>query len=97
MDRMNEPSGSNALAKWCKSGYLGMAQDDFKAFSALRNKAAHGKLDLFGDDDATKQTSLEKSNRLHNMLNKLVFKLVGYEGPYFDYGRMSVANFKVSK
>ncbi len=90
MDRMNEPNGANIVATWCKYGFLGFQREDGIAFSSLRNRTAHGKLNLFGNDDVQKQSSLESRNRLYNMLNKIVFGLIGYEGPYFDYSTWSV-------
>jgi hypothetical protein len=63
---------------------------------AVRHPSAHGTLDLFGDSDSQKQASLENRNRVFNMLNKLVLKLVGYDGSYFDYAAWKPAKVPVA-
>ena len=86
LDNVNRVNGANAIRDWCKTGFLDFSPDDATAFSSLRNTTAHGTLDVFGEDDDTKQRSITKRNRVYNMLNKLVLHAIGYEGTYFDYG-----------
>ena len=93
LDNFNRVNGASAIDDWCKTGFLDFTPDDGKAFSSLRNTTAHGSLDVFGEDDDTKQQSITKRNRVYNMLNKLVLNSIGYEGPYFDYGAWTVSEF----
>lgn len=57
------------------------------AWGQLRNRHLHPKInDLDKPDQKQQQQMLDRINRVHVLLAQLTFRLIGYEGPYTDYG-----------
>ena len=70
-----------------------LAQDGFikkkyiAAWGQLRNRHVHPKIkDLNKPDQKQQQKILDRIHRVHVLLAQLTFHLIGYEGPYTDYG-----------
>ncbi len=69
-----------------------LAQDGFitkkyvAAWSQLRNRHVHPKIKDLNKPDLQQQKMIDRIHRVHVLLAQLTFRLIGYEGPYTDYG-----------
>jgi hypothetical protein len=66
----------------------GRAEEDYiKAWRYLRNRHVHPKLsDLKKPDQIDYQRLIDNIRRVEVLLRQLTFHLIGYEGPFTDYG-----------
>jgi hypothetical protein len=85
------------LGNWSKKGpkdtlhelaERGFIQKDYiKAWTDLRNRHVHPTLaDLEPPSPATYQVVLNNTYRVEVLVNQIIFHLLGYEGPFTDYG-----------
>ena len=67
--------------------HLGLElRDDERQAISNRNRALHGRATLAGLDLAAINEELIRFNILRTLVHKAVLRLIGYEGPYMDYG-----------
>ena len=71
-------SASDRLFELARLGVVDPQEVD--AWKALRNSIAHGALPPMG------QELVDKVHRVRTLFSRLVLSVVGYEGPYVDYG-----------
>lgn len=90
---LDQVSVKNVLRSWVDSGKLGITVDDIKAWGHLRNRAMHGRLLMEHADVDRRQEDVSASQRVTNLLNKLILNEAGYEGKYFDYTSWEYTDF----
>lgn len=79
-------SANEIFRDWISRGVLGITQDDFEAWKAIRHPSAHGRLTDAGSQDEL-QTRVFRHDRVQNLLNKIVLQLMKYTGAYIDYSQ----------
>jgi hypothetical protein len=84
------PSSRTAIRSLVKRGVI--THEQFEAWEGLRHVAAHGK-----EYDLPFRELYELSWQLRVLMAKLVFELVGYTGPYTDYGTLGWPTQRVNE
>lgn len=79
LTKLSNPSASVQLKELVELGAI--TQEQYKAWSSLRNKLAHGG----GLGSASLQEFFELSNTVLVLFYHLVFFAIGYQGNYIDY------------
>jgi hypothetical protein len=85
IDALSEKRTVDALYELAATGH---AEEDYiKAWRYLRNRHVHPKLsDLNKPDQIDYQRLIDNIHRVEVLLRQLTFYLIGYEGPFTDYG-----------
>jgi hypothetical protein len=85
IDRMSEKRVVDTLYALAATGHL--EKEYIKAWSYLRNRHVHPNLsDLKKPDQVDYQRLIDNIHRVEVILRQLTFYLIGYEGPFTDYG-----------
>jgi hypothetical protein len=85
IDSMGNKRPQDALHALAESGHV--EKGYVSAWSELRNRHVHPKLkDLKKPDAIDYQKLLDRIHRVETLLRQLTFYLIGYEGPFTDYG-----------
>lgn len=85
IDSMSNKRPQDVLYGLANSGHIDQAY--IQAWTRLRNRHVHPKLsDLSKPDPADNQELSDNIHRVEVLLNQLTFFLIGYEGPFSDYG-----------
>jgi hypothetical protein len=80
----NTPSTSTLLKSWCQSGKYGLQQETFTGWNTVRNRLAHGRLDLF-NEVAKRAGNVKVRNALYQGIITLLLQQMGYSGPSFNW------------
>jgi hypothetical protein len=75
------------LWEWQERGFLGISREDVEAWVETRNPAAHGLAVDPTQAPERLQVRVERFFRLQNLLNRIILKMMGYQGPYVNYSR----------
>ncbi len=82
---MSNKRPDDALYALAKTGHVEKAY--IKTWRDLRNRHVHPTLkDLKKPDPVDYQKLLDHIHRVETLLRQLTFYLIGYEGPFTDYG-----------
>ena len=65
---------------------LRITKQEIADWKNLRNEPAHGDFDFDFGDPLEIQLALNRTASVANMINKYVLALIGYKGPFRDYG-----------
>jgi hypothetical protein len=85
IDSMGHPRPQDALHALGRTGHI--EKRYISAWTDLRNRQVHPKLsDLKQPDPIDYEKLLQKIHRVQVLLYQLTFHLIGYEGPFTDYG-----------
>jgi hypothetical protein len=85
INAMSNRRAQDTLYGLAATGHL--QEDYIKAWVYLRNRHVHPTLkDLKKPDQVDHQTLVDRILRVEVLLRQLTFKLIGYEGPFTDYG-----------
>ncbi|UXJ50289.1 hypothetical protein [Pseudomonas citronellolis] len=83
-DMLSGMKGSRVADKFHILSNVGALEDEgIKAWKDLRNPAAHGSLEFKPEEF---QATLDKIHKVLQMIYKLAFLEIDYQGPYTDYG-----------
>ncbi|MFF8802367.1 MULTISPECIES: hypothetical protein [unclassified Methylobacterium] len=76
------------LSNYIETGTI--PSDYFATWNRQRHKAVHTSNDLFGaTSDAKLQKTLDDIQKLNTLIQMMLFVIIGYEGPYVDYGAVN--------
>jgi len=85
IDSMGNKRPQDALHALAESGHVDKGY--VSSWGELRNRHVHPKLkDLKKPDAIDYQKLLDRIHRMETLLRQLTFYLIGYEGPFTDYG-----------
>jgi hypothetical protein len=85
IDSMSKRRPDDTLYALAKSGHVEKAY--IKSWRGLRNRHVHPTLkDLKKPDPVDNQKLLDNIHRVETLLRQLTFHLIGYAGPFTDYG-----------
>ena len=85
IDSMGNKRPQDALHALAESGHVDKGY--VSAWGELRNRHVHPKLkDLKKPDAIDYQKLLDRIHRVETLVRQLTFYLIGYEGPFTDYG-----------
>jgi hypothetical protein len=89
---MSKKRPQDTLHALAKTGHI--EKDYIKSWSDLRNRHVHPSLkDLKKPNPADNQKLFDHIRRVETLLRQLTFYLIGYEGPFTDYGVDGEHNF----
>ena len=87
LNKMKTADSKDILRKWIAEGFLGLEQEDLKAWDTLRHPVAHGEL-IFNfkeEEFAELETMFCTLKRVENLINKIVLFEMGYRGTYYNH------------
>lgn len=80
-------SPKDIFRDWIARGVLCVTKEDMDAWNDLRNTSVHGNLSTTMDSKPKLQESVSRNARVQSVLNRIILKLIGYEGEYIDYSK----------